>query len=119
MATCEGSKGGREIHTTFLAEKSNRFKMCPPGCCSRVKVGFTRGQRGGAFKLHPYMYTYYRREPGVVNGRNHYTSDDGRFAISYCGDSWWIQREDTRYTAYRIVIEFVIQSVIWSIILFC
>ena len=43
------------------------------------------------------MFTYYRMEPGMINGRNHYTSDDGRFAISYCGDSYWIQRADTRY----------------------
>ena len=74
----------------------NNISFSTSGCCYRVKVGFTRGQQGGAFKLHPYMFTYYRMEPGMINGRNHYTSEDGRFAVSYCGDSYWIQRADTR-----------------------
>ena len=82
-----------ETHATFIFDL-----ILISGCCFRVKVGFTRGQRGGAFKLHPYMFTYYRMEPGMINGRNHYTSEDGRFAISYCGDSYWIQRADTRYS---------------------
>ena len=85
----------RLTHATFIFDRT-----LISGCCFRVKVGFTRGQRGGAFKLHPYMFTYYRMEPGMINGRNHYTSEDGRFAISYCGDSYWIQRADTRYRDY-------------------
>jgi hypothetical protein len=66
------------------------------GCCYKIKVSFTKGHAGGAITLHPYMFTIYMMEPGLVNGRNHYTSQDGRFAVSFCGDSWWIQAEDTR-----------------------
>ena len=60
-------------------------------------MAFTKDQpRGGAWKLHPYIYTFFLMEEGLVNGRNHYTSEDGRFALSFCGDSWWIQADDTR-----------------------
>ncbi len=36
--------------------------------------------------------------PGAsqVNGRPHYTSSDGRFAIAFCGDSWWAQLASNR-----------------------
>lgn len=59
-----------------------------PDCCTRVKVGFTKGYSNGAFKLHPYLFTYFAREEGLVGGRPHYTSEDGQFALAYCGDSW-------------------------------
>ena len=37
-------------------------------------------------------------EPGLINGRSHYTSvhGDGAFALSYCGDSWWLQASEVR-----------------------
>ena len=62
-----------------------------------MKVSFTKGHSNGAIKLHPYMFTMFEMDSGLVNGRNHYTSEDGRFAVAFCGDSWWIQREDTRH----------------------
>ena len=69
-------------------------------CCWRVKVAFTSGHalRSGAYKLHRYMYGYYEMEPGLINGKNHYTSvhADGLLAVAYCGDSWWIQLATNR-----------------------
>ena len=57
----------REIHATFRTDVratkraiDSKFTLLSLGCCSRFKVGFTRGQQGGAFKLHPYMFTMYR-----------------------------------------------------------
>jgi len=35
-------------------------------------------------------------ESGSINGRPHWTSADGRFALAFCGDSWWVQTEDIR-----------------------
>ena len=58
------------------------------GCCWRVKLAFTKGHANGSYKLHSYMFSYYTMESGLINGRNHYTSTDGRFAIAFCGDSW-------------------------------
>lgn len=67
------------------------------GCCWRVKVAFTKDHINGVYRLHPYIFGYYTMEPGLVNGRNHYASEpDGRFVISFCGDSWWIQSNDVR-----------------------
>ena len=31
-----------------------------------------------------------------MNGRAHYTSEDGRFALAFCGDSWWVQSDASR-----------------------
>ena len=76
--------------------KINQFS----GCCWKVKVAFTKGhaETSGAYKLHKYMYGYYKMEPGLVNGHNHYTSlhGNGQFAIAFCGDSWWIQLAENR-----------------------
>ena len=65
-------------------------------CCWKVKVAFTKGHSNGAFRLHRYMFGAFTMEPGTVNGRNHYTSENGRFAIAFCGDSWWIQATKNR-----------------------
>ena len=72
--------------------------LCPPplDCCYRVKVAFTRGRSNGAYQLHPYAFGHYVLEPGTVRGRPHYTSEDGRFAIAFCGDSWWVQLASNR-----------------------
>lgn len=67
-------------------------------CCWKVKVAFTTNNLNGAYKLHKYIFGYYTMEPGLVNGRNHYTSThaDGAFALAFCGDSWWLQSADVR-----------------------
>jgi len=52
-------------------------------------VAFTNGHSDTpAYKLHRYMYGYYEMEPGLVNGRSHYTSmhGNGLFALAFCGD---------------------------------
>ena len=71
--------------------------VCP--CCWRIKVAFTNGHSDTpAYELYRYMYGIYEVEPGMVNGRNHYTSvhGDGLFALAFCGDSWWIQLSENR-----------------------
>lgn len=66
------------------------------GCCWKIRVDFTTGHGFyGAFKIHETMYGAYIMEPGLVNGRHHYTSSDPHnkdvYAVAYCGDKWWIQ----------------------------
>ena len=78
-----------------LFERGGYFHP-PLGCCYRVKVAFTKGRSNGAYKLHPYAFGYYKLEPGSVKGHPHYTSEDGRFALAYCGDSWWVQLASNR-----------------------
>ena len=67
-------------------------------CCWKVKVAFTTNHLNGAYKLHKYIFGYYIMEPGLINGRSHYTSvhGDGAFALAYCGDSWWLQASEVR-----------------------
>ena len=58
-------------------------------CCWRIKVAFTNGHSDTpVYKLHRYIYGYYEMEPGLVNGRPHYSSihGDGLFALAFCGD---------------------------------
>jgi len=66
------------------------------GCCWKIRVDFTSGHGFyGAFKIHETMFGHYIMEPGLVNGKNHYTSSDphnkGVYAVAFCGDQWWIQ----------------------------
>jgi hypothetical protein len=67
-------------------------------CCYKIKVAFTTNHLNGAYKLHKYIFGYYKSEPGLVNGRSHYTSihADGAFALAFCGDSWWVQASEAR-----------------------
>jgi len=66
------------------------------GCCWKIKVDYTSGHGFyGPVKILRRTYGYYTMEPGLVNGKAHYTSSDpgneGLYALSFCGDSWWIQ----------------------------
>ena len=54
-------------------------------------MAFTRGYLNGAYKLHHYLFGLYVMNPGLINGRPHYTSESGDFVLAFCGDSWWIQ----------------------------
>ena len=52
-------------------------------CCWKIKVAFTTNHLNGAYKLHKYIFGFYIMEPGLINGRSHYTSvhGDGAFAL--------------------------------------
>ena len=81
-----------------MDRNSHFFKayICFTDCCWKVKVAFTTNHLNGAYKLHKYIFGYYIMEPGLINGRSHYTSvhGDGAFALAYCGDSWWLQASE-------------------------
>jgi len=71
------------------------------GCCWKIRVDFTKGHGFyGAFKIHESMFGHYVMEPGLVNGKHHYTSNDphneGVYAVTYCGEQWWIQPVELR-----------------------
>lgn len=66
------------------------------GCCWKIRVDFTTGHGFyGAYKIHESMFGAYIMEPGLVNGKHHYTSSDPHnkevYAVAYCGGQWWIQ----------------------------
>jgi len=82
-------------NTTTLVETET--KNTPfDGCCWKIKVDFTEGHGFyGAYKIHSSMFGNYIMEPGLVNGKQHYTSSDpyneGVYAVAFCGGQWWIQ----------------------------
>ena len=53
----------------------------------------------GAKDAHSYIFTTYRIENNLLNGRVHYTSIDGTQAIAYNNDEgiWCIQPVGNRY----------------------
>ena len=61
-----------------------------PVCCEEVSViGM-----GDARDLHPNIFTRYFLETGLVNGKEHYTSQDGTIAIAFNQEKrmWVIQK---------------------------
>jgi len=66
-------------------------------CCYTVKVAFEYGNNTeGAYLARPEIYQDYEMEPGLVKNRTHYTSRDRKYALSFCGDDWWIQSVNNR-----------------------
>lgn len=68
-------------------------------CCKKVSVEYT--EKNEAYeRQHVFgIYTSYVIEKGMINGRNHYTSEDGTRAITYtsCSNKWYIQSDQDRY----------------------
>ena len=60
-------------------------------CCPSVGVFHDTGDR------HSSMFTNYHIERSFLNGKVHYTSEDGTRAISYFNNKWHIQRVEDRY----------------------
>ena len=55
-----------------------------------MRVGYSKPNQ--AYVTLEDIYGDYTMQPGLINGRNYYTSDheSGKFAISWCGNSWYI-----------------------------
>ena len=53
-------------------------------------------ERNEAYERHSYIFTSYEIEEGKINGRNHYTSEDGQSAIAYICNTWNIQSDQSR-----------------------
>jgi len=63
-------------------------------CCTKVKLSGD----GEAFLEHPKLYQVYMIEPGYINGKPHYTSEDGAYALRWTGTSWSIGTAKHRLT---------------------
>jgi len=74
------------LHTSLFLGQSD--------CCWKVNVDYNDGD--WVKKEHSSKFGYYYAEPGRVNGRVHYTSEDGQYAIAYSGSSWLVQSESVR-----------------------
>jgi len=56
-------------------------------CCWKVLVSMVDDKpwsENGPYKVHPEIFEYYRMEPGKYKGKNHYTSENGKYAIFWC-----------------------------------
>ena len=51
----------------------------------------------GAYDTKPEVYQEFENEPGYINGKAHYTSADGKWAIAYSGSNWYVQPVSQRY----------------------
>ena len=60
------------------------------GCCRRIEIRSTwiaTYVKG----VHPDFFTAYRMEEDKFNGKPHYTTADGRYALSYASDcDYWL-----------------------------
>jgi len=67
-------------------------------CCYKVKLTYCCGNTDKAYDEHKNLYTEYTVEPGLVNGKPHYTFDGWiyNYAIWYSGDAWVIGETDDR-----------------------
>ena len=62
-------------------------------------------EKNEAYETWPQIYTSYFIEKEMINGRNHYTSEDGTLALVYgsCGN-WLIQTDQYRYKTINISV---------------
>ena len=81
--------GNQYINLYLSGRWNNQTKT---DCCYKVKVAFTTNHMNGAYKLHKYIFGFYIMEPGLVNGRNHYTSvhGNGAFALGQSQVKYWV-----------------------------
>ena len=80
-------------------------------------MAFTTNHLNGAYKLHKYIFGFYIMEPGLINGRSHYTSvhGDGAFALGTTVQSsvWFtIKPEANRKFTYKALWKYT--SYIWN-----
>ena len=69
-------------------------------CCPHVEVVQAQENMTAVKEARPYIFTEYRIEGTLVNGKPHYTSSDRQTAIAYTnsyGGGWMIQPEVNRY----------------------
>ncbi len=64
-------------------------------CCIEVIVKQVDPNQDEAFNQQWKSYTTYRMQPGLVNGKVHYMSDNNK-VITFCGKQWNIQTLDNR-----------------------
>ena len=79
----------------LMMHKINDLPNLCSGCCDRVSVRYK--EKNEAYERHSYIYTSYVIEKDKINGRNHYTSEDGKSAIAYICNKWNIQSGQSRY----------------------
>lgn len=64
----------------------SRRKRSSNGCCWKVEVAYSETHH--VQREQSEIFQYYKEEPELVNGRTHYTSDDGTRAIWFEGSDW-------------------------------
>ena len=80
------------ISLAFLAGLA--MASASSSCCSKLKIQFGNGfGRVGAAKAHPKVYadkTKFELKSGKVNGKEHWVSENDKYAIWYSGKSWLV-----------------------------
>ena len=78
----------RNFKATYITQAAHNSIAV---CCKKISVN----GKGGAFDSHPNIFTPYTLESDLVNGREHYISQDGNKAITY-NKGWIIQKQEDR-----------------------
>ena len=88
---------------------SNKNAQLLIGCCGRLtfdcgeRVSVEYTEKNEAYEIWPQIFTTYLIEKGLINGHNHYTSDDGNLALVYCSGKWIIPPNQDRYIAKNLL----------------
>ena len=88
---CKTSNSGREE----MAGSVSGYAYCPADCCESVAV--IRGVEP-ITDDEKSIFTIYHIEENLLNGKVHYTSEDGKKAIAYSSGKWRIQPVEDKGT---------------------
>ena len=58
-------------------------------CCSTIRLEYEDFETL-VYQKYPYLFTDFEKESDSLNGKAHYTSKDGKYAISYNSCQQWV-----------------------------
>ena len=66
-------------------------------CCWKVRLQYDNTGLGKAYAAHSELFQEYEMKPGYENGKVHYTSADGKYALAYdMNTNWMVQLVNSR-----------------------
>ena len=68
---------------------STSFRDTISECCSKIRLEF-EDFHTLVYQKYPYLFTDFEKEADTLNGKAHYTSKDGKYAISYNTCQQWV-----------------------------
>ena len=73
-----------------LSLKCNSFAISYKGCCKEFEIIGKGTPKNSLESRGVNIFTTYKLEPDLVNGKQHYTSQDGTRAISFVNNRIWM-----------------------------
>ncbi len=94
----------RAFQESKFEEIINAVRNPFPQCCREIVVKPANASWTNVSRRQPEIFTTYKMQPGLINGRSHYESEDGRWIVTFCGKHWIIQGESSWYGLLNLVL---------------